>query len=145
MTKTKIKTILAVFMVLFGLSVTNISVFATSNETVSEMTDTQTVNELANGSSNVDADAGLQRTSVEEIQQKVNTKGFDLVHILQTFGKPFMVIVFIFGALYSAVALLLKNGSLGKGCLVMFLAAVGYGLIVCAPQIVQIISTWIRS
>lgn len=93
----------------------------------------------------VDTTAGLQKTTVKEIQSKINEKTFDVVHVLQTFGKPFTIICFIAAALYLAVSLLMKNGSWGKACLAMFISALAYGLIASAPQIVQIVSNWIQS
>lgn len=140
--KSTIMTILAMFILC--LNFMTIPVLATTNETVSNMENTQNLNNMTSNTT-VDADAGLQKADVRQIQAKVNEKTFDVVHILQTFGKPFAGICFIAAALYSMVALLMKNGSLGKGCLAMFICAVVYGLIAQAPQIVQMISNWIQS
>lgn len=149
--KTKSFVILVLTIILFAFTIMPVS--ATTNESVSLMSAesvTDTSNDTIepngqNNSSNVDASAGLQQTTVKEIQSKVNEKGFDVVHILQTVGKPLAVICFIVSAFVFMFSLIMKSNMMVRSGISMLIAAAVYGLISVAPQIVQMISYWMQS
>lgn len=149
----KRKTFVTLVLISILLAFSSLHVSATTNKAVTPMSAesvTDSTNEAIepngqNSSSDVDASAGLQKTTVKEIQSKVNEKGFDVVHILQTVGKPLAVICFIVSAFVFMFSLIMKSNMMVRSGISMLISAAVYGLISVAPQIVQMISYWMQS
>lgn len=93
----------------------------------------------------ISGDAQLPNVSYNEAKDLVERKTFDVVRLLQTFGKPFVIIVFLGCAGVSLLGLLSKSGNLAKGLIGMFLSGVLYTAIIYAPEIVHFFSTWLST
>ena len=144
MLKKKCSLVLAILMLV--LSMVNVSAFATSSvgtETVSPIGNTG--NAKASTSTNTyttgEYDTGLPEVTLDEFEEKVESKFYKVIKLLQTGAKPVCIIFFIFGALLAVVGLMGKGG-VWKGLLVMGMAALMYTAIMYAPEIVQFIQAW---
>ena len=93
----------------------------------------------------ISGDVQLPNVSFNEAKDLVERKTFDVVKLLQTFGKPFVLIVFLGCTCISLLGLLSKSGNLVKGLIGMFLSGVLYTAIIYAPEIVHFFSTWLST
>lgn len=94
--------------------------------------------------SNSDNPAGLPNASIEDLQQKAESKMFSIVSLLQTVGKPFFIICFIISLVFVIIGLFGRAG-VWKGVIGMFLSGILYACVMYAPEIVEWIQIWAAS
>ena len=122
-------------------------VFATSvDTTVVNTTNTTTTGpELgATDLNNTQNPAGLPTASIEDLQDKAESKMFSIVSLLQTIGKPFFIVCFIISTVFTIIGLFGRAG-VWKGVIGMFLSGILYACVMYAPEIVQWIQIWAAS
>lgn len=143
---------IAIFMlvVMTLLFTSTITAFATTVDTtiVEEANSETTDNSSALGTTKADMEsdnpAGLPEASVEDLQEKAESKMFSIVTLLQTIGKPFFIICFIIATIVTIVGLFGKGG-VWKGVIGMFLSGILYTCVMYAPEIVEWIQIWAAS
>lgn len=80
--------------------------------------------------------------STEDIVGKIESKGNDIVTILQTVGKYVCIAAFIICCFLTLVGLIGNKRLLVGGILGLILSGVAYAGIVCGKEIVSWIATW---
>ena len=85
----------------------------------------------------------LDKVTLSQAQNKIEEKGFDIIHLLQIIAKPFAIVMFIASAFVSFFAFFGHGGLLSKGLLGMLIAGVMYTAIMYAPQLIDFINTWL--
>lgn len=87
---------------------------------------------------------GLPTTSVEDAENKIEQKAWNIISLCQTIGKPICIIGFIISALVALFGALGRKGATPGliGCLI---AGIMYVAINYAPEIVAFIQTFIVS
>lgn len=89
------------------------------------------------------ADGYMQKVSVEEVEDKIVTKTSEIVNVVQEFGKPASILMFILAAIYTLFGCIAKKGVLTKGLLAMGITIVCYVTITYAYDIVYFVSGWL--
>lgn len=91
------------------------------------------------------SDPGLPSASSGQIATHLEKKGFELVDILQRFGEPFMIIIFILGAFMFVGGLIAKGPASRSGIAMMLFSCICYAGVKYAPLIMDVFTKWIKS
>lgn len=140
--------LLAMICSLLLLSFFNVTAKATTGNT-SELNNGVTLitnvdNEIITDK-DISGDSQVPNISVESAKDLIERKTYDVVEILQVFGKPFSAIMFIVCAFVTLFGTVTKSGSVGKGVLGMFIAGMVYTAVLYAPELVHFFSTWLTT
>ena len=136
------------FVLVLMTTVGTMSVFATEVDTtvVAPVENTENAGEQTgttgttnNGSGQYDT--GVPDVTVDEFEEKIESKFNKVIQLMQTGAKLLCIIFFIVGALMTVIGLLGKGGA-WKGFLAMGLSALMYTCIMYAPEIVHFIQEW---
>ena len=87
---------------------------------------------------------GLPTTSVEDAEAKIEQKGWNVISLCQTIGKPICIVGFIISAIIALFGALGKKGA-APGLIGCLIAGIMYVAINYAPEIVSFIQTFIVS
>lgn len=118
---------LFLFLLLFSIIQPNVS-FATAPPTTTTGTSAITSNELL---------PEIPVVTTDQVNNWVDSKGAEIVSILQRFAQPFSIIMFIFCAFMSLVGAFGNPKLISRGVRGMILAVVVYALVINAPLIVD--------
>ena len=129
--KTKVMSILLLFVMLITMAFTQVQVFATETP-------------IENTESTIDPSGGLPNVTLDDAQAKVEDKAYSFVSLLQTIGKPVCVIGFIIAILSAVFGALGKKGA-GNGLIAAFIAAIAYICINYAQEIILFIQSYVLS
>jgi hypothetical protein len=86
-------------------------------------------------------DTGVPNVKLDEFEEKIESKFYKVIGLMQTGCKLLCIIFFIVGAVMTVIGLIGKGGA-WKGFLAMGLSALMYTCIMYAPEIVQFIQEW---
>lgn len=144
--------LMGILMAFLVIPLLAISSSATSNiDPVNTIKDTHSAKSADDTYSDVESrtkkqiNEAIPNVSMNDAMNLVEHKTFDVVKLLQVFGKPFAMICMIGCALMVLVGAFGKGGYVGKGLLGMFISGVIYTAILYAPQIVEFFSRWLAS
>lgn len=87
----------------------------------------------------------LPNVQIEQAKDFAERKGFDIVNLLQVFGQPFAIILFIFGAFVAGIGALAKSSAMAKGFIVMGIAVLVYAAVLSAPELLDFGNAWLKS
>lgn len=93
----------------------------------------------------ISGDDVLPVVTIDDAKDLVERKTFDVVELLQVFGKPFSVIMFILCAIVTLFGTITKSSAVGKGIFGMFITGIAYTGIMYAPEIMNFFSSWFAS
>lgn len=140
------KTFITLLMSLMLISVFSINSYATvDTSTVNTITGQITETKPNKEGQMVDGDSALPSVGMQDVMNLVETKTFDVVYLLQAFGKPFAILMFVASACMSLLGVILKGGYVGKGLIGMFISGMIYVAIIYAPEIVGFFNSWLIS
>ena len=93
------KTFITLLMSLMLISVFSINSYATvDTSTVNTITGQITETKPNKEGQMVDGDSALPSVGMQDVMNLVETKTFDVVYLLQAFGKPFAILMFVASA-----------------------------------------------
>lgn len=93
----------------------------------------------------VESIIGVPKVGVEDIQNKVQEKGNDVLSIIQTVGKYVCIGAFIL-ACVGTIVFMFANHKVMWVCIgILIFSGISYAGIVCGPEIVQYIAAWAAS
>lgn len=134
---------LVLFLMSFLFISTNI--FTIKSNAV-ENNDVTTIDlENVDNSKPIGGDDVLPTVTIDDAKDLVERKTFDVVELLQVFGKPFSAIMFILCAIVTLFGTITKSSAVGKGILGMFITGIAYTGIMYAPEIMNFFSSWLAS
>lgn len=87
----------------------------------------------------------VPNVSIDDAKDLVERKTYDIVELLQVFGKPFSAIMFIICAFMTLFGTITKSAAVGKGIFGMFIAGFAYTGIMYAPEIMTFFSSWLST
>lgn len=87
----------------------------------------------------------VPNVSIDDAKDLVERKTYDIVELLQVFGKPFSAIMFIICAFITLFGTITKSAAVGKGIFGMFIAGFAYTGIMYAPEIMTFFSSWLST
>lgn len=91
------------------------------------------------------SDPGLPSASSGQVANHLERKGFEVVDILQRFGEPFMIIIFILGAFMFVGGFITKSPVSRAGVSMMLFSCICYAGVKYAPLIMDAFTKWIKS
>lgn len=86
----------------------------------------------------------MPNVKIEQVNDFVDRKGSDVVGVLQKFGQPFMIALFIVGIFMTILGAVTKGSGMLKGLIVMILAVFLYAGINAAPEILDFGQDWLK-
>jgi hypothetical protein len=113
-----------------------------STKTITTTDDVQKIEEEIKG---IQSDGGLPKTTIEDAENWVDRKGFELIHLLQKFAQPFAIIIFILSAFTSLVGAFGNSHLVGRGFFGMFIAVIMYAVALYAPELMDAAVGWLTS
>lgn len=87
----------------------------------------------------------LEDVSIGDVQEKLESKGDDVISILQLVGRYVCIGAFILGILFTIAGCFGNHKVLFGGLLTVILAGICYAAITCGPEIVHFIASWAAS
>lgn len=137
------KNIFIIAILILLLSINTISFAETNTLTYQENLDSNKHDNM-----NDDAyvlDTGLPDTTIDDVKDWADRKGFEIVGLLQKVAQPFSIIFFI-GCAFMCLFGILGNGRLvSRGMVGMIIVLIIYASIISAPEILDIFLSWMRS
>lgn len=100
----------------------------TGNETLEDIVDRQT-----------------EDVTIDEVEKWAERKGFEVVGLLQKFGQPFAIIIFILSAFATLLGALGNSRLSGKGLWGMAISMIIYGGVMYAGDILDIFIQWLST
>ena len=91
-----------------------------------------------------DIDPGLPSVSSDQIAAYGERKGGELIEILQVWFQPFLVILFIVGAVMVVLGLIFRGPLTKSGFAVLLFSSISYAVIMFAPEIMDAFLSWTR-
>lgn len=82
--------------------------------------------------------------SINQAQDFVERKGFDVVELFQIAAQPISIVMFIIGAIIAVVGAAGKTGAVMNGIIVMVIAVVVYAATMDAPALVDFGNKWLK-
>ena len=119
-----------------------------AGEITSSQTSKDTVNtEKNNGSNFLDVQSpeellDLKEVTVEDIGNKLDEKGMDIIHLMQKVCQYICIATFIIGAVMFVIGLIANKKTMVSGILTLAFAGIAYAAITCGPTIVKLIASW---
>ncbi|MEK3956042.1 hypothetical protein [Psychrobacillus sp. FSL K6-1464] len=87
----------------------------------------------------------VPNVQIEQAKDFVERRGFDVVGLMQTFGQPFAIILFIFGAFLTGAGAMGKSSGAAKGVIVMVIAILVYAAVLSGPELMDFGNAWLKS
>lgn len=91
---------------------------------------------------NPDQVLGLPDVTVDDLGDRLNEKGADVVFLIQTVARYICIGAFVISCILILVGLIGNRRTLASAILGAVLSGVCYGAITCGEQIVQAVSSW---
>lgn len=140
----KIFTLLIAFIVVFSFSI-----IGCAEEVKSTTTEEKEATKLEENTMFIETDNpkddGLPDASIDDINDWIDRKGFEIIGILQKFVQPFSVIVFIGCAILTLIGAFGNGRLVSAGLLGMVIALIMYAIVIFAPEIMDVFLNWVRS
>ncbi|WP_197224637.1 hypothetical protein [Lysinibacillus sphaericus] len=86
----------------------------------------------------------VPNVTINQAQDFVERKGFDIVELLQIAAQPISIVMFIIGAIIAVVGSAGKTGAVMKGIIVMVIAVIVYAATMDAPTLVDFGNKWLK-
>ncbi|NLO34094.1 MAG: hypothetical protein GX117_12215 [Candidatus Hydrogenedentes bacterium] len=87
---------------------------------------------------------GEDSATVEDVENYIDDKSSEIIHLLQYVGQPVLIIAFILFAFLAVFGTMGNTSLVGRGVLGMLICGVCYCLILYAGDIVVFISSWAK-
>lgn len=87
----------------------------------------------------------IREVSVDEIRDKIDEKGMDVIHIMQKVCQYICIGAFIIGAIMFVIGLIANKKLMTGGILCLVFSGLAYAAITCGPTIVKLIAGWAAS
>ena len=88
---------------------------------------------------------GIPSVSVEDVTERLNNKGNDIVNILQTVGRWICIGAFVISVVMMVAGCVGNKKWIMQGLIGLIISGVAYAGIVCGRQIVMFIASWAAS
>lgn len=88
---------------------------------------------------------GVEDVSVDDVADKLNAKGNDVVNIIQVVGRWVCIGCAILGIVLCVAGAIGNSRLIFKGFIALIIGAVGYAGVTCGREIVQFIASWAAS
>lgn len=88
---------------------------------------------------------GIPSVSVEDVTERLNNKGNDIVNILQTVGRWICIGAFVISVVMMVAGCVGNKKWIMQGLIGLIISGVAYAGIVCGREIVMFIASWAAS
>lgn len=88
---------------------------------------------------------GVENVDVNDVADRLNSKGNDVINIMQVVGRYVCYGAFIIGILIMIAGCIGNKKMIVQGLIVLIIAGVAYAGIVCGREIVGFIASWAAS
>lgn len=88
---------------------------------------------------------GIEDVSVDDVANKLNTKGNDIVTLMQVIGRYVCYGGFIFGVILMVIGAVGNKKMVWTGFIALLISGLAYAGIVCGREIVMFIASWAAS
>lgn len=88
---------------------------------------------------------GVDKVDVDDVADRLNNKGNDVINIMQVVGRYVCYGAFIIGVLIMIFGCIGNKRMIVQGLIVLIIAGVAYAGIVCGREIVGFIASWAAS
>ncbi|MDF2879525.1 MAG: hypothetical protein K0R54_82 [Clostridiaceae bacterium] len=113
--------------------------------TTTDTYSTKSVNINAEVDEDSIADGGLPEVTIDQVEEWVDRKGFDLVGLAQTFAQPFAILVFIICGFLALFGLFGNSQLFARGIFGVIFVVIVYACILYAPELLDISMSWLKS
>jgi len=85
---------------------------------------------------------GIEPVSTEELANRLNNKGNDVINILQTVGRWICIGAFVISVIMMVAGCIGNKKMIVQGLIGLIISGVAYAGIVCGREIVMFIASW---
>ena len=137
--------VIAGFIFLMMLAFSFIPSFATSSNTQGVYNTNSTLKEIEADTARIQKDGGVPNVTMDDTKNWIERKGFDVISLLQKFGQPFSITIFIVCAFIALIGAFGNSQLIGRGILGMVIAILMYAVVLYAPEIMDAGLAWLAS